>query len=164
MSHIQNLFLGNTNKSITMLMKNTKRSKMPGLKNKKSKNLHPVAKMILPKQVQKVGNGNLTPKMLTNVKCGGKMWTNAAEAFNAMYDAALAAGHKLKNIGDYRPLDGQLALFNDRYSLEDQGRNPKITRNYNGKTWYLKPGKAPAGTPGTSNHRIWLGHRHWSRN
>ena len=141
---------------------NKKRRKGSIMKLKKgSKASHPVAKMVLPKQIEKVGNGNLTDKMLTTVKCGGKMWTTAAVAFNAMYDAALAAGHKLKNIGDYRPLDAQLALFNDRYSLKDEGRNPKITRNYNGKTWYLKPGKAPAGTPGTSNHRIWISHRPW---
>lgn len=125
---------------------------------KKNKAQHPVEKMVLPKEVEKVGNGNLTPKMMAKVKCGGQMWTKAAEAFNALYDEALAAGHKLKNVGDYRPFDAQLAMFKDRYSAKDEGRKPQITRNYDGKTWYLKPGKAPSGTPGTSNHRIWLGH------
>jgi D-alanyl-D-alanine dipeptidase len=123
---------------------------------KKKSGEHPVEKVVLPKEVEKVGNGNLTPKMLATVKCGGKMWTKAAEAFNALYDEALAAGHKLRNVGDYRPFGDQLAMFNDRYSAKDQGRKPQITRNYEGKVWYLKPGKAPSGTPGTSNHGFGL--------
>jgi hypothetical protein len=124
------------------------------LKNKSGN--HPVQKMILPKEVAKVGNGNLTSKMLVRVKCGGVMWSGAAEAFNAMYDAALAAGHKLRNIGDYRPFDGQLSMFMDRYDQKPTGRKPEITRSYQGKTWYLKKGKSPSGTPGTSNHGFGL--------
>lgn len=126
-----------------------------GILNKKGGN-HPVAKMVLPKEVEKVGNGKLTPKMMKKVKCGGMMWNNAADAFNAMYDAALAAGHKLRNIGDYRPFEGQLSMFMDRYEQKPTGRKPEITRNYQGKTWYLKKGKAPSGTPGTSNHGFGL--------
>lgn len=123
--------------------------------NKKGGN-HPVQKMVLPKEVEKVGNGKLTPKMMKKVKCGGVMWNGAADAFNAMYDAALAAGHKLRNIGDYRPFEGQLSMFMDRYDQKPTGRKPEITRNYQGKTWYLKKGKAPSGTPGTSNHGFGL--------
>lgn len=123
---------------------------------KKKGGNHPVAKMILPKEVEKVGNGKLTEKMKKKVKCGGVMWTNAADAFNAMYDAALAAGHKLRNIGDYRPVEQQLSMFKERYSEKPTGRKPEITRNYNGKTWYLKKGMAPSGTPGTSNHGFGL--------
>jgi D-alanyl-D-alanine dipeptidase len=124
------------------------------LKNKKGS--HPVAKMVLPKEVEKVGNGKLTDKMMKKVKCGGVMWSGAADAFNAMYDAALAAGHKLRNIGDYRPFDGQLSMFMDRYDQKATGRKPEITRTYQGKTWYLKKGKSPSGTPGTSNHGFGL--------
>ena len=117
---------------------------------------YPYKKMVLPKEVAAVGNGNLTKKMLKKVKTGGVMWTVAADAFNEMYDAALAAGHKLRNVGDYRPVEQQLAMFNDRYTLKDTGRVPKVTRTYQGKTWYLKKGKAPSGTPGTSNHGFGL--------
>ena len=123
---------------------------------KKSKGNHPVAKMVLPKEVEKVGNGKLTGKMMKKVKCGGVMWNGAADAFNALYDAALAAGHKLRNIGDYRPFDGQLSMFMDRYNQKPTGRKPEITRTYQGKTWYLKKGKSPSGTPGTSNHGFGL--------
>lgn len=123
--------------------------------NKKAGN-HPVAKMILPKEVEKVGNGKLTDKMMKKVKCGGVMWTGAADAFNAMYDAALAAGHKLRNIGDYRPVEQQLSMFKERYSDKPTGRKPEITRTYEGKKWYLKKGMAPSGSPGTSNHGFGL--------
>jgi LAS superfamily LD-carboxypeptidase LdcB len=47
-------------------------------------------------------------------------------------------------------------MFNDRYSLKDEGRVPQITRQYQGKTWYLKKGKSPSGVPGTSNHGLGL--------
>jgi LAS superfamily LD-carboxypeptidase LdcB len=117
---------------------------------------HPVKKMALPKEVDKVGNGKLTPNMMKKVKTGGVMWTGAADAFNAMYDAALAAGHKLRNIGDYRPFEGQLSMFKDRYADKPTGRSPEVTRKYEGKTWYLKKGKSPSGTPGTSNHGFGL--------
>lgn len=117
---------------------------------------HPVIKMVVPKEVEKVGNGKLTAAMLKNVKTGGRMWTGAADAFNLLYDDALAAGFKLRNIGDFRPFEDQLAMFKDRYSLKDDGRKPTITRNYEGKTWYLKSGKSPSGTPGTSNHGLGL--------
>lgn len=116
----------------------------------------PYIKMVLPKEVEKVGNGKLTPAMLKKVKTGGVMWTNAADAFNKMYDDALAAGFKLRNVGDFRPFEAQLAMFKDRYSLKDEGRKPTVTRKYEGKTWYLKKGKAPSGTPGTSNHGLGL--------
>ena len=122
----------------------------------KNKGTHPVAKMTLPKEVEKVGNGKLTDKMKKKVKCGGVMWTGAADAFNAMYDAALAAGHKLRNIGDYRPFEGQLSMFMDRYDQNPTGRKPEVTRTYQGKKWYLKKGKSPSGTPGTSNHGFGL--------
>lgn len=119
-------------------------------------NTHPVAKVIVPKEVEKVGNGKLTPAMLKKVKCGGVMWDKAATAFDMMYDDALAAGFKLRNIGDFRPFEAQLAMFKDRYSTKDEGRKPQITRTYEGKTWFLKPGKSPSGTPGTSNHGLGL--------
>ena len=64
---------------------------------------YPFIKLVTPTEVKKATNGKLAPAILSNVKCGGQMWHNAAVAFNAMYDAAKAAGIKLQNIGDYRP-------------------------------------------------------------
>ncbi len=71
----------------------------------------------------------------------------APEQFNKMHTAASLAGHKLRNVGDYRSFQGQLSMFMDRYTTTDQGRSPQVTRQYEGKTWYLKPGKAPSAAP-----------------
>ena len=73
------------------------------------------------------------------------MHTPAAQQFNKMYNAALAAGFKLRNVGDYRSFASQLAMFRDRYVLENTGTG--VTRTFEGKTWYLKRGKAPSATP-----------------
>lgn len=118
--------------------------------------VYPYKKMVLPAEVAKVGNGNLTPAMLKKVKTGGEMWTGAAVAFNKLYADCLTAGYKLRNVGDYRPFDKQLAMFVDRYALKDQGRSPQVTRKYQDKLWYLKKGKSPSGVPGTSNHGFGL--------
>ena len=118
--------------------------------------VYPYKKLVLPAEVAKVGNGNLTPQMLKKVKTGGRMWKPAANAFNKLYADALCAGFILRNVGDYRPLTKQTAMFKDRYSLKNLGRNPKVTRKYQGKVWYLKPGKSPSGVPGTSNHGFGL--------
>jgi len=117
---------------------------------------YPYKKLVLPKEVEKVGNGKLTPEMLKKVKTGGQMWTWAAIAFNQMYVDAEKAGFVLRNVGDYRPFEPQMAMFKDRYSTKDEGRKPQVTRDYDGKKWYLKPGKAPSSTPGKSNHGFGL--------
>jgi peptidoglycan hydrolase-like protein with peptidoglycan-binding domain len=38
-------------------------------------------------------------------------------------------------------------MFNDRYMTTNTGRVPQVTRKYEGKTWYLKKGKAPSAAP-----------------
>ena len=73
------------------------------------------------------------------------MYAPVAAEFNKMYDAALAAGFKLKNVGDYRSFQGQLSMFMDRYVTTDTGTG--VTRQYEGKTWWLKKGKAPSAAP-----------------
>jgi D-alanyl-D-alanine dipeptidase len=118
--------------------------------------IHPVTKMVLPKDLQKIENGKLTKEMLVKLDFGGVLYKDAAVAFNALYKAAKAAGYELMNIGDFRPYERQLEMFKDRYSEKDLGRNPQITRTWNGKTFYLKPGKSPSGVPGTSNHGLGL--------
>jgi LAS superfamily LD-carboxypeptidase LdcB len=117
---------------------------------------YPYKKLVVPAALQAVPNGKLSGKILRPVKCGGQMYVEAAEAFDRMYDQAVQSGIKLRNVGDYRSFDAQLGLFKQRYALEDLGRKPQVTRTYEGKTWYLKPGMAPCSTPGKSNHGLGL--------
>lgn len=117
---------------------------------------YPVKKVVVPAALKTVPNGKLPPKMLKPVKCGGQLYTTAADAFNRMWAAAKADGITLSNQGDYRPYSAQLALFKQRYTLKDLGRKPRVTRRFEGQTWYLRPGVAPCAVPGTSNHGLGL--------
>ena len=117
---------------------------------------YPYKKLVVPAALQGVDNGKLSGKMLRPVKCGGQMWEGAADAFNRMYDQAIQSGIKLRNVGDYRSYEAQLQLFKQRYSLEDTGRVPKVTREWDGKTWLLRKGMSPSSTPGKSNHGLGL--------
>jgi LAS superfamily LD-carboxypeptidase LdcB len=102
-------------------------------------------------------NGEINPSLLRDIKApGGKLHRLAATAWNAMQLAAYFDGIELKHVGAYRPLPEQIKLFNTRYQDTPTGRTPQVTRTYQGKTWYLKKGVAPAGSPGTSNHGIGL--------
>ena len=117
---------------------------------------YPYKKLVVPAALQGVENGKLSGKILRPVKCGGQMWEGAADAFNRMYDQAIQSGIKLRNVGDYRSYEAQLQLFKQRYSLEDTGRVPKVTREWDGKTWLLRKGMSPSSTPGKSNHGLGL--------
>lgn len=108
---------------------------------------YPFVKLVVPTALKAYKNGQLPASLLAKVKTGGQMYAPVAEQFNKMYDAALAAGFKLKNVGDYRSFQGQLNMFMDRYTTTDTGRVPQVTRKYEGKTWYLKKGKAPSAAP-----------------
>ena len=77
----------------------------------------PYKKLVVPAGLKGQINGRLDKSLLVRVKTGGKMYKEAAEAFNKMYDAAMAAGIQLRNIGDYRSYDGQFAMFMDRYEV-----------------------------------------------
>ena len=113
---------------------------------------YPSKKLVLPTDFKNFKNGKLPDGRLKPVKCGGQMYDAVAVWFDKMYDAALAAGFKLKNVGDYRSFQSQLTLFKSRYAPENDGRNPTVIRMYEGNTWYLKKGMSPSATPGTSNH------------
>jgi peptidoglycan hydrolase-like protein with peptidoglycan-binding domain len=106
---------------------------------------YPYIKLIVPTALKQYKNGQLAESVLASVKTGGKMYAPVAAQFNKMYDAALAAGFKLKNVGDYRSFQGQLSMFMDRYVTTDTGTG--VTRQYEGKTWWLKKGKAPSAAP-----------------
>ena len=116
-----------------------------------------VLPIIMPSDLAGQKNGELNPALLRDIKApAGKLHRLAATAWNAMQLAAYFDGIELKHVGAYRPLAQQVALFNERYSATKTPRKPEVTRKYQGKTWYLKKGMAPAGTPGTSNHGIGL--------
>lgn len=113
---------------------------------------YPSTKLVIPSELKKVPNGKLPASMLADVSIGGQMWRWAAVCFNMMAKEAAKEGIKFQNMGDYRPYARQLAMFNDRYSVKDEGRVPQVTRTFEGKKYFLKKGKSPSATPGTSPH------------
>lgn len=113
---------------------------------------YPARDVIIPKSLERFSNGMLPDNVLKKVKCGGRMFVRAAEDFNDMYNAALGAGIELVNIGDYRSYEAQKALFFQRYSKRDEGRKPRVTRVWEGATYFLRKGASPSSTPGKSNH------------
>lgn len=105
----------------------------------------PFIKLVVPTALKQYKNGQLAESVLAPIKTGGKMYAPVAAEFNKLYDTAIAAGIKLKNVGDYRSFQGQLSMFMDRYVTTDTGTG--VTRKYEGKTWWLKKGKAPSAAP-----------------
>ena len=114
---------------------------------------YPVLEMIMPSDLKGQKNGELNPSLLRSIKApNGQLHSLAATAWNCLQMNAYFAGIELKHVGAYRPLSEQVKLFNTRYQDTPTGRTPQVTRTYQGKTWFLKKGMAPAGTPSTSNH------------
>jgi peptidoglycan hydrolase-like protein with peptidoglycan-binding domain len=66
--------------------------------------------------------------------------------------AAAADGVRLDATGTYRTYDEQVSLFTQRYSKSPiSGRQ---TKQWNGVTYWQKPGVAMAASPGTSKHGL----------
>ena len=111
----------------------------------------------LPVSLKNVDPGKLHPSLLRKIPQGGQLHYLAADAWNAMVDAAKADGVELKptSSGDtYRSYDAQKSGFLQRYQLE-----PVVgtsTKTFEGKTWYLKKGMAMLATPGKSQHNLGL--------
>lgn len=113
---------------------------------------YPYKPLRVPAELARQINGRLDKNLLARTKAGGLMWKDAAVKFNRLYDAAKTAGFTLRNIGDYRSYDDQVAMFMDRYEpakpndkrLKKKGT---VTRQYHGKTWILKKGKSPSAAP-----------------
>ena len=114
--------------------------------------------LIVPAQLQAYTNGKIPEDQLGRLSCGGTAWKGgkcggAVFSFNLMYDHARRDGINLVAVSEgYRSYDRQLALFMDRYQLSPSGRVPEVTRTWNGATWYLKQGKSPSASPGSSPH------------
>lgn len=116
-----------------------------------------IVKVSLPVSLKNVQPGKLHESLLRSIPQGGKLHYLAADAWNAMVEAATAAGIELKptSSGDtYRSYDQQLVGFKQRYQLEEIAG--ASTRTFEGKKWYLKKGNAPLAAPGSSQHNLGL--------
>ena len=114
---------------------------------------YPVKKVTLPSDLEGIKNGEVPANLLANIQPYGQLHKLAAQAWEAMRLACKAeTGFDLSHVGANRTIKEQIALFESRYSKKDKGRKPQVTRVWNGTTYFLLPGMAPAGSPGTSNH------------
>ena len=117
---------------------------------------HPYKKLVVPAELSKLTNGKIPADQLGRLSCGGTAWKGGAcggavFSFNLMYDHAKREGIELKAVSEgFRSYDRQLALFLDRYQTIPNGS--QVTRKWNNATWYLKAGKSPSASPGTSPH------------
>lgn len=111
---------------------------------------YPVLPVVIPSDIARIKNGKLPSSVLVPITGGGSLHRHAAAAWEAMVAAAAADGIELRHVGAYRSYESQLAMFRDRYQTTPNGA--RVTRRWNGLTYYLKRGKAPSATPGTSNH------------
>ena len=117
----------------------------------------PIVKLVKPADLDRKIPGKIPPALLTDLPGGGKLHHLAAKAWLAMVEHAKAVNIELKptSSGDtYRSYDMQLAGFKQRYLLTDTGTGK--TRQFEGKTWFLKPKMAPMAAPGTSIHNLGL--------
>ena len=113
----------------------------------------PVKKLVVPDALKAYGNGKIPAHELAQLTSGGTMYGPAAFWWNHMCADAANAGITIKSVSEgYRSYERQEALFLARYALKSTGRKPEVTRRWNGKTWFLRKGKSPSATPGTSNH------------
>jgi murein L,D-transpeptidase YcbB/YkuD len=111
-----------------------------------------------PADLKGVAPGKLPDNLLKPVKGGGKLHWRAADAWDAMVEAAKADGIELKPVssGDtYRTFESQLTVFRQRYQKEPiEGAQ---TRTFEGVKWYKKdPKLASLAAPGTSQHNSGL--------
>lgn len=112
----------------------------------------PIIKLVMPSDLTGAKNGELPRKLLTKITPSGKMYWRAAASWEQLRVLAQAEGLTLTHVGDYRPLEQQVALFNTRMKPYPNAKVAKqTTRTWNGKVWYLHVG-APVATPATSNH------------
>jgi len=115
----------------------------------------PILPLTKPSSLSGLSNGKLPDGFLVATDIPGvKLEPNAARAFNALNAAASAERFKVRATGGYRSYERQEVLFLERYTTEKLEGRP--TKNWNGKTYYQKPGTAMAATPGSSNHGLGL--------
>jgi len=112
----------------------------------------PIGKLILPKDLKGVVNGRVPSRLLRNIAPSGRMHHLAAVSWSILQELGAKEGLDLVHVGDYRPYEQQLSLFQSRMKpFPDVKRKIQIVRTFNGDKWYLHNG-APVATPATSNH------------
>ena len=122
-------------------------------KKKRKAVVEPVKRMKVTPQLKAWGNGRLPESELYEIVGGGRLYGPAAFWWNVMAEEARKQKIDLRAVSTgYRSYGRQEALFLQRYSQKPTGRIPKVTRKWNGTTWYLKRGMSPCATPGTSPH------------
>ena len=117
--------------------------------------VYPVLPVVMPADIKNCENGKLPDSVMRPLQSypKGKLHRNAATAYNCLNMAAYFANISLSPVSPtdcYRNAEIQTKIFFERYQLENNGS--KVTRQHDGKTWYLKPGKAPCSAPQKSNH------------
>lgn len=117
-----------------------------------------IAPVRQPADLRGIAPGKLPEKLLKPLKGGGKLHWRAADAWEAMVEAAKADGVELKPVsaGDtYRSFESQLMAFRQRY--QKQPIPGAQTRTFEGVKWYKKDPKiASLAAPGTSQHNSGL--------
>lgn len=117
----------------------------------------PVLPIIQPTDLKGQQNGYLTKTVLRTIQSpAGQLEQHAATAWNCLQLDAYFNKLTLNQVGAYRTYAQQLAMFNERYSTTDGGRVPQVIRIWQGRKYYLKPGKSPSATPGNSDHGLGL--------
>lgn len=118
----------------------------------------PKRKVVVPKPLRGIRHGFVPDEMLVAVKPYGKLYVEAAAAWEAMRLAARADGVVLKptsSYDTYRSYDMQARAFLQRYQ-----REPIVgasTRTWDGVKWYKKSEKlADLAAPGKSWHNLGL--------
>lgn len=118
----------------------------------------PKRKIFVPKPLKGVRYGFVPDELLSPIKPYGRLYLEAAKAWEAMRRAARADGVVLKPTGSgdtYRSYEMQARAFLQRYQ-----REPIVgasTRTWDGVKWYKKSEKlADLATPGKSWHNLAL--------
>lgn len=91
---------------------------------------------------------------LVMTSAGQRLNPDAAASYEALNAAFTARfGKRLTISSGARTYEEQVRIFTTNHQLTPILNNGRyITRKWQGKTWYLKPGYATAAVPGTSNH------------
>jgi hypothetical protein len=106
----------------------------------------------MPKDLKGCTNGKLPPALLRRIAPSGRMHHLAAISWAILQELGSKEGLDLVHVGDYRPYEQQLSLFESRMKPFPNAKKPtQVVRTFNGEKWYLHNG-APVATPGTSNH------------
>lgn len=118
----------------------------------------PVRPVKLPADLKGVTPGKLPDNLLRGIEGKGRLHHLAADAYEAMDEAANADGIDLSPTSQadtYRSLETQEYGFFQRHTDKPTPKMMKQKpRVYKGKLWYLKKGMAPMAVPGTSNHNL----------